>query len=120
MSIMRGYRNCLLACAFAAMGGCYATDGCLLMPQAVYCPLNEKSDFDRYRKVGVDDGQKTLDFKDCGGTPDRQGYIFGELRAKINSRDSYEYFDAQKKFYDCMIVKGYQYDSAYLKTSVPD
>ncbi|QIO05474.1 hypothetical protein [Acinetobacter shaoyimingii] len=93
--------------AFALLGGCYYKDNCLILPQSVYCMDKTISDFDRYTKTGISLKQKENDIKQCGGTPDKNGNIFGPLR-KANSGGNSDLL-AVKKFSNCMKNKGYSY-----------
>ena len=89
------------------LAGCYYKDNCLVFPQSVYCMDKQISDFDRYSKERVSLEQKTDDIKQCGGVPDKHGYIFEPLRQANQGGD--KGWLAVRNFDNCMKNKGYNY-----------
>ena len=85
-------------------------NGCWSPMPVVTCGgySNNKSNFDSYEKIGINQVQKIQDISDCGAIPDKYGNIFTPLR-QANSGEQ-QGWAAIKKFDNCMKTKGYKYN----------
>ena len=104
---MKNLKIILLLSTFSILMGCYYKSNCLVFPQSVYCMDKTISDFDRYTKTGISLKQKENDIKQCGGVPDKHGYIFEPLRQANQGGD--KGWLAVRNFDNCMKNKGYSY-----------
>ncbi|WP_156956526.1 hypothetical protein [Stenoxybacter acetivorans] len=100
-------KNIILFISLSLLSSCYWRNGCFVSPQSVYCPRENVSDFDRYKKDGSTKEQKLRDIQSCGGNPDKYGNLFRQIREKNPGGNND--WKAVRKFANCMENKGYKY-----------